>query len=169
MIKYIKRLLKRNYVKVRVPRDLYDKLDVMAKNISTQDNRGTRLPIWYQICEDDKECGVESGYEDGCEWVSVDGEATFDQNDQPEEFPDPDDSYIGDTFTHEGYEYTLRGYRNVKKFTGAWLTEEAIEAHIKSNHYHYNNGRSYVQYAWRNSDLYTVAELFELFHVPIKK
>lgn len=39
---------------------------------------------------------------------------------------------------------------------GAFFTAKACDDHIKENHYHYNNGRSYGVGAWRNPEMQAV-------------
>lgn len=62
----------------------------------------------------------------------------------------------------EGFE--LLGYVNVEKHSNVFLTEKAVEQHMKVNHYHYKDDTyNYVNHAWRNPEMEKLVEIIKKF------
>jgi hypothetical protein len=69
------------------------------------------------------------------------------------------DNYDLSDYAEEEFEIRLVHIKYEDRYTGMFLTEQACETHIKENHYHYKNPRSYVMHAWRNPELEQLLEI----------
>jgi hypothetical protein len=68
------------------------------------------------------------------------------------EVPDDCDDCSDEAFAY----YKLEEEVNVN--AGVFFTAKACDLHIKDNHYHYNNARSYGISAWRNPEMQAVMQ-----------
>lgn len=135
-----------------------EELARIKEQMLTQDNRATSYPIFI-IVEDKKIYGVESGWADGRERKEdYDNplcdrcEAMADSNgpDYPEECDDcPDDAFVN-----------YRIEKDVPNlYAGFFFTAEAAQAHLDSNHHHYNStAKVYATSAYNNYELRTVMQ-----------
>lgn len=101
-------------------------LEKIGKEMIRQNNRATQFPLFI-IMEDVKVYGLDPDWQD-CE---------------SEENEEGDLVY-----------YRMEEQPNLS--AGVFFTAKACEDHIRANHYHYNNPRSYGISAWRNYEMQTV-------------
>lgn len=132
--------------------------DVITQMIN-QDNRGTRLPIYYQI-QDEKRIPTTEYHSDDYIWF-YDGEEYDSIDDIVEYFKDQGEEFSGldaidlemeDRLEELGCEKIY--IQSIKTYSGMFLTEKSAENHLKNNRHHYGeNARTYVFHAWRNQEL----------------
>lgn len=163
--------------------------------INTQDNRCTATPIYYTIHEREEQ-PTDEDYADRSFWVDADGDKVattitelyeylrkriindFD-DDATADCPDRKDAlrlldkqheWELSEYAKEVFDIRLVFVKDVDKYTGVFLTEQACEVHIKANSYHYDKPRSYVHHAWRNPELERLLEILgELTGQPYVK
>jgi hypothetical protein len=161
--------------------ELYKKLKYLSNEIKTQDNRKTASPYFYQIMETKEDsCWEENA--DKIIWYHSDGEYkvenVFDEmvtflKENGEDCLNGWEDAIAQWNLDEIDEYDLEdmfkylGFykvpiKTVYQFSNAFLTEKSIIQHIESNKHHYENPKTYLQYAYRNSDLETIFEFLKI-------
>ena len=153
-------------MKVEISAKSYQFLKDLVSEIDNQDNRATASPYYYVIQErkeriaprgnvGDKTLYWHDGeYMDAEEWADAldfDTEAEF-LAWWEEEYPYEEPLEI---------EY----YRGEPEVSNVFFTEKACEKHIKANHYHFIEPRSYVKHAWRNPEM---EQLFEAIREIVK-
>lgn len=126
-----------------------------GENMLKQDNRATQYPLF--VIQQDVRRFVNPGEdynerertEDVHEYWLCDDCMKIHENGQ--ELPPECEKCDEDAFVHYVIEQEF-----VISQAGVFLTEEACETHIRENHYHYRNPRSYVISAWRNPEMQAV-------------
>ena len=170
-------------MKVDIPDEMYDALLAMANEMVSQDSRSTAMPFMFQI-ETEQQVAAYPGCGEEI-WVSEDGEIEFSDYDEVREYilqefkdnweDDIDDSEVEikakeklDNMDDDECEewITDRGFYIVnvetkKKYINTFFTAKACDEHIRLNHYHYNNPRSYLNHAWRNPEMDLVTEFLK--------
>jgi len=158
---------------IEISEELFEKLQHLSNEIKTQDNRGTASPYFYQVmekkedsCWEDNcekivwygnEMTVENDYEQMREFLKENGECCLNGwEDAVLQWNVDDDDDLEDMFEYLGF-YKVP-IKTVYQFSNAFLTEKSIKQHIECNKHHYENPTTYLQYAYRNSDLDTIFE-----------
>lgn len=100
---------------------------------------------------------MDPNYTDKFEYISEDGEYSFQTKEELEEilrsdFPDEFTSLETDEDL-EVWGFEKIGVKTIPRYENCFLTERAIKTHIKQNHYHYNNPTDYLSHAFRNPEL----------------
>lgn len=159
---------------IEVEDSLYEALLEISKEMQTQDNRCTASP--YYACIQTK----EKNYRQDCDGEVIvyhtddyDSEFDFDElkqycEDRDIEIPedlDWDDHYDVNDFISENTTLIQGSYDWKYKTQNVFFTTKACENHIKQNHYHYNDPRSYIEYAFRNPEM----ELIQKFLLSLYK
>jgi hypothetical protein len=159
--------------------ELYKKLKYLSNEIKTQDNRKTASPYFYQIMET-KEDSCWEEISDKIIWYHSDGgykvENVFDEmvkflkengedclngwKDAIEQWDINDEQDLENIFEYLGF-YKVP-IKTIYQFSNAFLTEKSILQHIESNKHHYENPKTYLQYAYRNNDLETIFEFLKI-------
>lgn len=138
-------------------------LKKISNRLVNQDNRGTRLPIWFLLQDIEERFNVNGEGElllyqdeDGNTWRGESYEDISKQIIKSEEL---------DLRTKEGKErkeeieeevqYSNRLHSIDYEYATKqiFFTEKAAKEHLKVNHYHYSDkARIYVDHAWRNPE-----------------
>lgn len=152
----------------------------LALRLTTQDNRGTRTPIWF-LLQDIKEVrAFDSG--DHLLYSDLDGEIWRGDNeddivkqildyetdyiefdDLSEEEKDKKEAELEEEIRErvEGESYEME-YEFVTK--QIFLTEEAAKNHLEANKHHYSDkARIYVDHAWRDPEIELVHKILTSF------
>ena len=167
---------------IEVSDEMYDKLIELAKEMTTQNPRGTRMPHLFQI----------RNWKRVLDW-SLNGDVKFwvDLTSDPYEVESFDDlvgylEYKGrfeqmedyqqqsdlaeierlweegeiDDWLEENYpDLTICSYSMEAVYENSFLTAKAAEEHLKRNYYHYHkNADIYLNHAWRNPEAELVSE-----------
>jgi hypothetical protein len=147
-------------MKVELKQETYDFIKNLVREIETQDNRSTRLPIFYVIKETTREYGIEDDYSnDGFEWEK-DGESyTWKQVVDfvceelellPDEIGETDAEYCG---------FKKVFYRNIERYSdNFFFTEKAAKEHLRINGHNLTKPQDYVIHAFRNDEIESVIE-----------
>lgn len=161
---------------IEISDELFEKLKYLSNEIKTQDNRGTASPYFFQVmekkedsCWEDNcekivwygnEMTVENDYNQMREFLLENGECCLNGYEEAiEQWDVDDDDDLEDMFEYLGF-YKVP-IKTVYQFSNAFLTEKSILQHIASNKHHYENPTTYLQYAYRNSDLDTIFEFLK--------
>jgi hypothetical protein len=154
----------------------------LAHELKTQDTACTRKPVYYSICQQDKEYCIDQDYADGMcvggdegeiftdsgeliEWIMENYSEEIDDSieEQLREKPDLEEicEYCNEI---DLCKLTYMGYRNTEKHDGMFLTRKALKEHVAQNYYHYKaNPVSYAHHAWRNPEFERLLEIVEKF------
>ncbi len=124
----------------------------LGYKMNAQDNRMTQFPLFviqhtvrvpsyfHEMEYDDCERKEDIEDEDLCESCRK-------LRSEGDEIPDNCENCDSECYNY---------WKNEEQFdleAGVFLTAEACEDHIKLNHYHYNNPKSYAIGAWRNPEM----------------
>lgn len=136
---------------IDIPDKLMAELRTIAHGIATQDNRATASPYYYKIRQVERIYGLDEDYcTDGFIWVG---------NDDTESHCEPDD--LPEDFDENNYHKVF--YKEIETFQNCFLTEAAIQHHIKINRYHYaDECADYLDHAFRNPEMESLFELFKI-------
>lgn len=133
-----------------------DFLHELGKKMNAQDNRGTQFPLFvvrqrvrkYNYNQDGEFSERLEDYDEDslcekCEKLADEGDV----------LPDECDDCESSSFVRYDldYEFDMRA--------GVFFTEEACDAHIKANHYHYHEPSSYAIGAWRNWEMQKMLQI----------
>lgn len=136
-------------------------LTKLVKELNTQDNRCTATPYYFavqsqewQICPEDDDDGVKY-YLDDNEPISAEELEGKTSEELIDEYQVDDMENIKADML-EFYQKLVWVDKQI------FLTEKAADEHIRQNHYHYHNPRTYVKHFWRN---YEMEELMEAIGV----
>lgn len=141
-------------ITLTIPQELYLKASSLAYEMFTQDPRATREPRYVTIREIDRVIGIDSKFD-------TDGYILSDPDDREREC-EPDD--IPEDYEEDIENFEEVYYREIEKFSGAFLSVKTAEAHLRRNGYHYNGtATTYIDHAWRNPDMELIWELMNLF------
>jgi len=160
---------------VEISGDTLEFLKGFMTRINTQDNRATRLPIYYTIQEDVVEHNRDTET----------GDTVYAHTDEFDEIGGIEDlrKYLIERYTEDGEkdlvekvkkadEFDLEEIANDDKYLNIekvgrhestrhrefFLTEEACHKHIEENKHHYTNPKSFVHHAWRHPELEKLME-----------
>ena len=161
-------------------------LKELANKIRTQDNCGTRTPLFFQVRET-KTRIVPEGY--GDKSILVDTQGDYTEYETASDFVDSLDECELEELEDEEVE-DLRnmslseiaewaedhGHDGVKCFSveeyntryGSFLTSDACQKHIDQNHYHYKKPVCYADHVWRNYELERLLEIVDKFGTELK-
>lgn len=150
---------------INVSNEVYEFLINLSKEIRDQDNRGTAFPYFYQI-QQEKEVPVPEGCGDEV-WV-MDGEvhlrteedireAVFEYKCWNLDSKSDQDKYLNLT-SWEVEEILSVNYRKFDvsiehSYSNMFLTHKAYLDHVKCNGHNLNNPKSFLFYAYRNSEM----------------
>lgn len=146
---------------IKVSNEMYNSLMELSKDITTQDNRCTAMPYFFQIQTKEiinvpEDSGTECWYYDGSKIeteeeinsVIYDCHEGLTAKKVIKEMSDCDKEEIlesaGWQKAHYDYEY---------KYQNAFFTEKACKLHIEQNKHHYNNPIDYLSFAFRNIEM----------------
>jgi hypothetical protein len=128
----------------------------LTEKLIRQDNRATQYPLF--VIQIDKKAYGDSS------WCSdAERKEDYDRNlmcgncqekwDKNIDVPDYCEDCDGDCFVwfNVEQEFDLN--------SGVFLTAEACEEHIRRNHYHYTNPKSYAVSAWRNPEMQEILKI----------
>jgi len=147
-------------MKVELKQETYDFIKNLVREIETQDNRSTRLPILYVIKETTREYGIEEDYgADGFEWVKDSETYTWEQIvdfvcEKLRLSPDE----MGETDAEDcGFKRVF--YRNIERYSdNFFFTEKAAKEHLRINGHNLTKPQDYVIHAFRNDEIEGVIE-----------
>lgn len=169
-----------NKVTIEIDQDVYNQLVELAKEMTTQDMRGTRMPHMFQIRDWkkvydaemngnnmiwlDRGNGIEIETVESLIEYLTDCEVEFDADEIKEMWGYWKDMMFDDDLKDwleenrielEEYSYSLE-----PEYTNCFLTAKAAQEHLDSNYYHYHKKADvYLNHAWRNPE----AELVSTF------
>lgn len=149
---------------IEVTDEMYDFLINISKELNTQDNRATAKPYFFQVQVKEQiavpeGCGNEAWHYDGS-LIETDEEI----NQAIAEYKEIDVSEVQEMDEYEKEEILEKaGYNKVNydykhNYENCFLTEKACEKHIEINRHNYKNPHSYLNHAYRNSEM---EKLFE--------
>ncbi|GAB3278477.1 hypothetical protein GCM10027347_52910 [Larkinella harenae] len=158
---------------IEVEDSLFERLIALSTEINTQNNRCTATPYLFQIRTDEKVYDSEGLNGDVKVILSADWEEVGEFNQKtirqickeegvgrPYFYKDVKDLIFLDWDEVRdwlnSFDMRLSSYTIKHKLENGFLTEKACKAHIKANHYHYDNPTDYLSHAFRNPDLETV-------------
>lgn len=161
---------------ISIPDEMHDALMQLAKEYTTQNDCGQAMPLYFTIKTMEREhasegCGEYFEWSDGCNLTNGTtedlikwAEGYFDGA-LPEDWKDLDEDEKIDWLKDNGC--YLDEYNEVPRFQNAFFTSKACKAHIESNHYHYNEPRSYADTFCHNPEMNLIANL--LIHLSKDK
>ena len=159
---------------IEVSNEMYDKLVELAKEMTTQDPRATRMPHMFQIRDwkkvydwnlngnhriwVDRGYGIEiSTFEELKEYLE-NSETEFDEENLKSLWEEKDKYSFEtdlDTWIEENCsDLEQCSYSMEAVYTNHFLTAKAAEEHLRLNHYHYHKDADvYLNHAWRNPEM----------------
>ena len=182
---------------IEVTDEQYDFLMNLSKEMNTQDNRATTR-VMFTVFQKKKIYGVDGDYTDKTEYMEeddCDGTIQFediigrinDRNEGLDEEEDRDEFVRLECWHH--HEHMCKeciedknwgafdlpdGFKEIgyvvndMVYVDNFFSEKAAEAHIKQNHYHYEEPYVYGTSAWRNPEIETLQEILKSIN-PVKK
>ncbi|RYC69672.1 hypothetical protein [Spirosoma sordidisoli] len=171
---------------IQVSDELFDTLKEIAQAVATQSNRGTATPYLFQIQTDEK-VWVPNLNGDHQVIVSLDDHTEvgpFDHKTvaklakengvkRPDWYKDLRTGWsVYESDSEEWLEKVgcLRDSYSIKhKYQNAFFTEAGCKAHIKANHYHYDNPRDYLNHAFRNPEMAAVFALLAAINEQVSQ
>jgi hypothetical protein len=163
---------------IEISDELYDQLMDIVKEMTTQDNRCTAYPFFYQIrdwervYDSDLNGSIPILIDRNGDYTTV--ESSKDLMEYLEyrdiEFDKEEINGLWEDY-QTGFGWELEEYLEEKGLTdlekmsyslepvykNAFLTEKEAQRHLETNHYHYHpNADTYVNHAWRNYDMETL-------------
>jgi len=149
---------------IEVTDEMYNSLMELSKEMTSQDNLGTRMPHMFQI-RTKKEVAAHEGCGEEI-WVNDEGdelrtveeiaeyvEQYLSDNDNQEQFKEMDSDEILGFLQDELNEGWRKVWVNIEyEYKNTFLTSKACQEHIDANHYHYNEPIVYLNHAWRNPE-----------------
>lgn len=157
--------------------EIYDQLVQLATEVKNQDNRATASPYFFQIqtkeeiptCEG---CGEEVWVdEDGnklrtdeeikeyiINWIFENEINTTLSEDEAkliatQIFNTINSTYFGTEDWLEKHEWRKVNFTTINKYENCFLTAKSCDEHISANNHHYNDPRSYLHHAFRNTEM----------------
>lgn len=149
---------------INIPDELYDKLLDLANEMTTQNERSTAKPYFYQVMETKKEFILSPGYGEDA-WF--DGESILSMQDLEDRWNDekPENEPFDYYKLMEENDNIIEGsVTERKELSNCFLTEKSIKQHIQNNMYHYENPVDYLNHAFRNPDLELVWEFIQFIN-----
>ena len=158
---------------IQVTDKVYEALAEISRNMNAQDNRCTAYPILFQIQTNEQKaapegCGEPGWYSDGTvlETEEEITDAIFDYKDEEltkDAIRSLSELARDEMMEEAGWEKGYYIYEH--KYQNAFFTEKACEEHIRLNHYHYAEPKSYVDHAFRNPEM----EIIQNFLINLTK
>jgi hypothetical protein len=164
---------------IEVSEEMYAKLIELAKEMTTQDPRGTRMPHLFQIRDWKKVYDAELNGNtiiwldrgNGIEIETVEDLIDYLKNDEVE-FDETQIREMWDSWQGRGYNDDLKdwleehvpaleeySYSLEAEYTNCFLTAKAAQEHLDRNHYHYHKKADvYLNHAWRNPEADLISE-----------
>jgi hypothetical protein len=156
---------------IEVSEEVYDKLIGLAKEMTEQDPRGTRMPHMFQIRDYKKvyDWGLNGNTSI---WVG-DYQEEIETLDEFKEYlesnvitiPENLEEIWGDHWEREEFiegncpELKACSYSMEPVYTNNFLTAKAAEEHLRLNDYHYHKDADvYLNHAWRNPEMDFISE-----------
>jgi hypothetical protein len=143
---------------------LKDKARRIIRQIGKQDNAATAFPYFVAVqelqwfpCENGSRWG-----EDVRERIFVDDVSMTQEEFRKhciENADEAEDRWEDDM--EEQWEINHYEETSMWVTRAVFLTREAAEKFVKSNHYHFGETRFYIEHAWRNRELETIIEILE--------
>lgn len=142
-----------------------ERLVDLAKRLTTQDNRSTRLPIWF-LLQDIREEITDNDAEYFLYYDSDDGECYRAKTAEGilTELLDAREEESLAEFEREDLlskiEDEMKSIKIEYETKRVFLTKKAADDHLKANYYHYSSkARIYVDHAWRDPEMELVHKL----------
>ncbi len=164
---------------IEVSEEMYAKLIELAKEMTTQDPRRTRMPHLFQIRDWkkvydaelngntiiwlDRGNGIEiETVEDLIDYLK-DGDVEYDEDEIKEMWASWQDRMFDDDlkdwFEENKIELEEYSYSLEPEYTNCFLTAKAAQEHLDRNNYHYHKKADvYLNHAWRNPEADLVSE-----------
>lgn len=160
---------------IEVSDEMYEKLVELAKEMTTQDPRATRMPHLFQIrdwkkvydsnCNGDTKFWLDTTY-DPIEIEDVESLLSYLESNEIEHDAVQiremwDDGYGGmeDWIEENCPNLQMWSYSMEPVYTNSFLTAKAAQEHLDRNHYHYHQKADvYLNHAWRNPEAELVSE-----------
>ena len=164
---------------IEVTDEIYEKLIELAKEMDTQDPRGTRMPHIFQIrnwkkvydwnWNGDVKIWIDQRGDyneietlgDLIEYLE-DNEIEFEREEIEEMWKNQDilfDSSLEDWIEENCPNLERCSYSLEEYYINSFLTAKAAQEHLDSNDYHYHrNSDVYLNHAWRNPEAELVSE-----------
>ena len=150
---------------INVTDEIYDFLSNLSNEIKTQDNRCTAQPYFFQVKEDEEfattaGCGEEVWVMDGEIHLRTEQdikEAVFEWKEWT--LGDDTSELLYENLTSFEVEDILKeNYHKVNvdiryRYSNSFFTKKACEEHIRINKHNLDNPKSYLFYAYRNTEL----------------
>lgn len=141
-------------MKIDISEESFAFLKNLVKEIDSQDNRATAAPYYYVI-QARKERIAPPGdkgdktlyWHDG-EYMEADDWAESLDFESKEKFIE----WWGNKYPYEE-PLEINYYMGDPEQSNIFFTEKACHKHIKQNHYHFTEPRSYIKHAWRNPEI----------------
>lgn len=166
---------------IQVTNEMYNALMELSKEMTTQDKRCTAMPHMFQIRTTEK-VAAYPGQDDEV-WVNDEGGELNDESEmrkfitehifendlsldeenaqaQAKEKVDAMSEYDLEEYledTHCGNWWKVN-QTTAFKYQNIFLTAKACDAHIKANHYHYNEPVTYLNHAYRNPEMELISK-----------
>ncbi len=163
-----------NKVTLEIDQEVYNQLVELAKEMTTQDMRGTRMPHMFQIRDWKKVYDAEMNgnnmiwldrndnieietVEELLDYLKHSVDFEFDEDEVKEMWDSWKDMMFNDDlkdwFEENGIELEEYSYSLEPEYTNCFLTAKAAQEHLDSNYYHYHkNADVYLNHAWRNPE-----------------
>lgn len=161
-------------------------LKELASELRTQKNYATAKPLVFKIRETILVPGIDSDYAEGPCLVDEEGTLYLEpkkvievlEEEYLEEGQTLDDlakecdvdlnvedlSSIFELLETLDWGWKWTYYQETERFSGSFLTEQAAQAHLEANYYHYNStARVYCTHGWRNPELEQLLTIVEKF------
>lgn len=126
----------------------------IGQEMATQSHRSTQYILF--VIEADKRVFADPYENDGCE-----RKEESDMCDKCEKALNESDDFDRDKYCEDCGDDCFYFYKIERAFDlepGVFFTAKACEEHIRLNHYHYSNPKSYGISAWRNYEMQEVMQ-----------
>ena len=182
---------------IEVTDEQHEFLMNLSKEMNTQDNRATAR-VMFTVFQKKKIYGLDGDYtdntviieeddaEDSLTWEDV-IDRINDRNEDLDEVEDKEEFVLLECYHHDKHmcEECIKdknwgafdlpdGFKEIgyavqdMVYVDNFFSEKAAKAHIKQNHYHYEEPYVYGTSAWRNPEIETLQEILKSIN-PVKK
>jgi len=142
----------------------YEFLMNLSRELNEQDNRGTRMPYFFQVQTKHQIAvpegnGIEAWFNDGSliETEEEIKEVIEEYQDYTVDYDLLDDDTKEEILIDAGYSKVYYGYES--RYENAFLTSKACDAHIEANRHNLSSPVNYLSYASRNPELEKLMEI----------
>jgi hypothetical protein len=160
---------------IEVSEEMYAKLIELAKEMTTQDPRGTRMPHLFQIRDWqkvydadlngdvhiylDRGNGIEIETADSLIDYLNESEIEFNEAEIRDMWVNDCDFGLPDWIEENVPDLERHSYSLKPEYTNNFLTAKAAQEHLDANYYHYHkNADVYLKHSWRNSEADLISE-----------